>query len=65
MRTPCKKRVKPGPPKKGTQILILVIFDISDLLETVIKNITKIGSCIDTVDIVFTSMAVFVVTGVG
>ena len=64
MRTPCKGRVKREPPKKGTQILILVIFDISDLLETVI-NITKIGSCIDTVDIVFTSMAVFVVTGVG
>ena len=62
MRTPCKGRVKPERPKKGTQILI---FDISDLLETVIKNITKIGSCIDTVDIVFTSMAVFVVTGVG
>ena len=65
MRAPCRGRVKPDSPKKGSQKLILVIFYISDLLETVIKIITNISLCIHTGNMVFTSMSVFVVIGVG
>ena len=65
VRIPCKGRVKPEAPKRGTQKLILVIFYIPDLLETAIKIITKIGLCIDTGNMVFASMAVVVVIGGG